>query len=99
MNSIIRKYLRLLLFSFLLIFTINSKAEIDTYLKYYLQGMKFYDAKQYDLAIGNFDKAIELKPTDWVLYLVKGIAALDSNKFELALEAFNKGVEIKPNVY
>ena len=59
----------------------KEKKENPKIAEYYLKGMKAYKAKDWDLAIDNFDKAIKLKPEHRKAIKQKKLAiAEDKNK-------------------
>jgi tetratricopeptide (TPR) repeat protein len=53
----------------------------------------------FDGAMADFNKAIELNPTIAVYYLNRGITLKKSKRFDDALADFNKAIEINPNYY
>ena len=57
-----------------------------------------YQSGNFDLAIVEFDKAVELEPNNEVsmLYSYRGISKLKLNKFDEAIEDFDKAIDIKP---
>lgn len=51
---------------------------------------------QFDLAVTDYNKAIELNPKDDVSYLNRGRAYLSKKSFDLALTDLDKSIEINP---
>jgi TonB family protein len=52
---------------------------------------------EYDLAIVDYNKAIELKPDDAATYLNRGLAFYNKKSYDLAINDFNKAIELNPN--
>lgn len=50
----------------------------------------------YDLAVNDYNKAIELNPKDAVAYLNRGRAYHDKTNYDLAIADFDKVIEINP---
>lgn len=64
----------------------------------YLQSGNEYLCKgQYDLAISDFSKAIELNPSDSGAYSFRGLAHLQKGQNILAISDLTKSIEINPN--
>jgi hypothetical protein len=53
--------------------------------------------RQYDSALADFNKAIELDPRSSTAWVGRGIALEGLGKYKEALEAYNKSLEINPN--
>ena len=60
-------------------------------------GVCYYNKKNIDEAINNYDKAIELNPNYTEAYFNKGICLSNQQKKEEAIEVFNKAIEIAIN--
>jgi tetratricopeptide (TPR) repeat protein len=60
-------------------------------------GVCYYNKKNIDEAINNYDKAIELNPNFTEAYFNKGICLSNQQKKEEAIEVFNKAIEIANN--
>lgn len=64
--------------------------------KYYRQGRVKYDNYDYNEAIKNFDKAIELDPNDWIAYKFRGITNDELGKYQEAIKDYDKIIELNP---
>ena len=53
--------------------------------------------KQYDNAIADLSKALEINSGDYAAYNERGIAYAEKDQYDLALSDFNKAIEINPN--
>jgi Tfp pilus assembly protein PilF len=60
-------------------------------------GSAHLSAHQYQLAISDFDKAIALKPDDYILYDARASAHVFLRQYDLAMTDFNKAVALKPD--
>ena len=90
-----------------LIFLNRYEEAIDTYQKinelkidaknYLKIGVCYYNKKNIDEAINNYNKAIELNPNFTEAYFNKGICLSNQQKKEEAIEVFNKAIEIVNN--
>lgn len=76
-------------------FDLQPKGKKDTAI---CQGRGFtYLAKnQYDLAIADFTKAIELDPNGLIAYYNRGVAYLDMGSYDLAIADFTEVIELDP---
>ena len=70
------------------------KIDAKNYLKI---GVCYYNKKNIDEAINNYNKAIELNPNFTEAYFNKGICLSNQQKKEEAIEVFNKAIEIVNN--
>ncbi len=61
---------------------------------YYKRGIAYSKRHQYDLAISDYSKAIELEPKKEDAYVSRGIAYANIGKINLALEDFTKAIEL-----
>ncbi|MCA2896703.1 tetratricopeptide repeat-containing S1 family peptidase, partial [Microcystis sp. M039S1] len=64
---------------------------------YYNRGNLYYYQQKYDLALSDYDKAIELNPNYAKAYYNRGVLYYDQKKYELALADWNKAIELNPN--
>jgi tetratricopeptide (TPR) repeat protein len=65
--------------------------------QHYLAGLKLFGAKQYEQAIAEYDRALEVKP-DWVDVLLAKATSLSSlGKQEQAIETVQRVIELTPN--
>ena len=60
------------------------------------KGTILAEKKQYDEAISNFDKAIELDPDNSVIYVKRGDAYDEKKQPEQALADFNRAIDLDP---
>ncbi|MGI8467231.1 MAG: TonB family protein [Pyrinomonadaceae bacterium] len=51
---------------------------------------------EYDLAVADYDKAIELNPKNASSYLSRGLSYYNKNSYDLAISDYNKGIELSP---
>lgn len=68
----------------------------DNAIIYIYSGQFFLREGDYDKAIANFDKAVEVSPTADTWYQI-GVNAMESNYYELAKEAFQNVEELNPD--
>lgn len=60
------------------------------------QGLLHLDRKEPQLAIKEFQRALEIQSTDPALYAFLGIALTDTGRIAAAIDAFKKAVELEP---
>ena len=53
--------------------------------------------KEYDLAVVEYNKAIELNPKDASTYLNRGFVLLNQKNYDLAVVDYDKAIELSPN--
>ena len=51
---------------------------------------------EYDLAVADYGKIIELKPDDTSTYLNRGLAFYNKKSYDLAIADYNKAIELNP---
>ncbi|HEY0426879.1 MAG TPA: TonB family protein [Pyrinomonadaceae bacterium] len=51
---------------------------------------------EYDLAVSDYNKVIELKPDDASTYLNRGLAFYNKKSYDLAISDYNKAIELNP---
>ena len=64
---------------------------------YFMRGNASYDLGLYDLAITNYDKAIQLKPNDAHIYNNRGIAKGSLGQYFAAISDYDKAIQLKPD--
>ncbi|TRT78844.1 MAG: tetratricopeptide repeat protein [Microcystis aeruginosa Ma_AC_P_19900807_S299] len=64
---------------------------------YVNRGILYRRQQKYELALDDYNKAIELNPNHANAYNNRGNLYQDLQKYELALDDFNKAIEINPN--
>lgn len=65
---------------------------------YFKQGNERFDKKEYDKAIDDFTKAIELNPNDADYYFCRGLAWQYKKEYDKAIADYSKVIEFKPNM-
>ena len=83
-------------FKIFLILTILAGCGNIESVKLYNQGTELLEKGQYDQAIANFDKAIEINPRYAEAYNNRGIAYLRKGQYDKAISDFTKVIEINP---
>jgi tetratricopeptide (TPR) repeat protein len=70
-------------------------SEIKSVSDYFDEGVdKFYQLNDYEAAIKEFNKAIELQPDYIEAYYYRGLSKMNNNNFVEAVKDFNKALEI-----
>ncbi len=64
---------------------------------YEARGLAHHKKRDYDRAIADFDKAIEINPEKVGFHISKGIAYVEKRDRERAIAAFRKALEIDPS--
>ena len=64
---------------------------------YYSRGTAYYYLNQYERAIKDFDRAIELNPNDVKAYYNRGIVYYDLKQYGRAIKDFDRAIERNPN--
>ena len=67
--------------------------------EYYEQGLVFYQNMEYDRAIENFSKALEINPKDkenHKVYYMRGRSHAENRQYDQAINDFTKALEICP---
>ena len=72
--------------------------QLSDFQNHYNWGMLNYQSGNFDIAIEEFNKAIEFEPNAEVsmLYSYRGMSKIKLDKFHEAIEDFDKAIEIKP---
>jgi tetratricopeptide (TPR) repeat protein len=58
----------------------------------------YSDLQKYELALSDYNNAIDINPNDATAYLGRGVLYSDLRKYDLALSDFSKAIEINPNL-
>jgi TonB family protein len=66
-----------------------------TDIEFYAKGIAYIQLENYNLAIINFDKAIELNPRRYISYLSRGLAYRDKEKYDRAIADFDRAIELE----
>ena len=61
------------------------------------RGVAYYQSGQYELAIRDYDKVIELNPNDDVAYNNRVVAYSALGQYERAIQDYNKVIELNPD--
>jgi tetratricopeptide (TPR) repeat protein len=64
---------------------------------FYDSGVKYLGKKEYDLAISEFNKSLEIYPVSAATYNNRGFAYAKKGRYDLAISDFTKALEIEPN--
>ncbi|PPS23142.1 tetratricopeptide repeat protein [Brachyspira murdochii] len=64
---------------------------------YYIEGVNYYNKKQFEDALKTLNKAIELDPNKAKAYLYRGVSQLVMGRNEEAIKDFDKAIELDPN--
>lgn len=64
---------------------------------YIWRGNSWYNIKEYDNAISDYDKAIEIKDNYALAFYNRGFAWVFKNEYQNAIEDYRKAIEIDPN--
>ena len=64
---------------------------------YFLRGNACYNLELYDLAIANYDKAIQLEPNDAHAYNNRGVAKKNLGQHFAAISDYDKAIQLKPH--
>lgn len=62
-----------------------------------IQGLLALQKEDFQLALGGFNRAIELRPNDYLLWVRRGYAHYKSNDFPAALEAYERASALAPH--
>jgi len=68
----------------------------DLAIAYANRGTAYRDKKQYDRAIEDYTKAVELNPGDAIGYTGRGYAHIRKKQYSRAIEDYNKAIEVNP---
>ena len=61
------------------------------------KGIAYYNLKDYQKAISNFDRQIEINPADAKAHRLKGMAYCNLNNLQDAIISFNRSILIDHN--
>jgi Flp pilus assembly protein TadD len=99
-NSLIKSIWIILPIVLLLLFSCAStqpkQGELGDAKFYNTRGIAYGEKGQYDQAISDFNRAIELNPNDNKAYNNRGIAYRLKGQYDQAISNFNKAIEINP---
>jgi len=73
-----------------------SPAKNNLFNMYKERGVKYLEAKDYDGAISDFARAIELFPSDSGIYDVMGAVYADKGDYQKAIEYYQKAISFNP---
>ena len=86
-----------LFFLFSYAFTQQKQSESKDADFYFNQGIAYIDKAQYDLAISDFNKALDINPRDAEAYCNRGIAYREKGQYDQAISDYTKAIELNPN--
>jgi tetratricopeptide (TPR) repeat protein len=61
---------------------------------YHTLGFSYFDKGEYDMAIADFSKAINLDPEFLLAYYNRGVAYFDKHEYDLAIADFSRAMEL-----
>jgi tetratricopeptide (TPR) repeat protein len=64
---------------------------------YYNRGRAFYQLSEYQQALKDFDRALELDPSYLMPYGIRGSIYMRLKEYQQALDAFNRDLDLNPN--
>ncbi len=64
---------------------------------YVNRGSLYYNQQKYELALSDWNKAIDINPNFADAYYNRGLLYSDQQKYELALADYNKAINLNPN--
>lgn len=64
---------------------------------YEARGIAYHKKRDFDRAIADFDKAIELNPDEVGYHISKGVSYIEKRDKELAIAAFQTALEMDPS--
>ena len=68
-------------------------------LTYYQRGVDYCNKGEFDMAISQFNKALDLDPKYVLAYINRGIAYGQKGDFDRAFSDFNKAISLEPGFY
>jgi tetratricopeptide (TPR) repeat protein len=63
---------------------------------YFMNGLAYTNLEEYEKALENYGRAIELDPEDTVAYINRGVTFAGLKEYERALEDFGRAIELDP---
>ncbi len=77
---------------------INQAIELAPRAAWYVnRGSLYSDLQKYELALSDYNKAININPNFALAYYNRGLLYSDQKKYDLALSDYDKAIEINPN--
>ena len=73
---------------------VNQTISAETY---FLRGNACYDLGLYDLAIANYDKAVQLKRDHTTAYMNRGVAKSALGQYFAAISDYDKAIQLNPD--
>lgn len=67
------------------------------FVAYYMRGTAKYHVQQYQIAILDFDKAIELNPNFAAPYVNRGVSKKMLGRYQEAIQDFDQAIKLNPN--
>ena len=72
-----------------------TKAELAE--QYLQRGNAYFNLKEYESAIEDYEKTIELNPENVAAYFNRGILYFEQGKYELAIKDYEKAIQLNPD--
>lgn len=92
-----KNYLKSLVIFYLMIgLLISAKTFAQDANEYYNRGIAFYGQKQYDLAIDNFTKTLNLSPNFANGFVYRGLSYYNKKEYASAMQDYNKAIILDP---
>ena len=88
----------LLIASFLLAIALAVGAKEKSAEFNHKRGIEHVEKDQFDQAIAEFNKDIELNPRDALAYSNRGAAFLEKDQYDQAITDLNKAIELNPRL-
>jgi tetratricopeptide (TPR) repeat protein len=63
------------------------------------QFLLFFAGNEYEEALANCDKALELQPNNYQFWLIRGVTLSSLARYEAAVASYEKALELQPNDY
>jgi tetratricopeptide (TPR) repeat protein len=95
MKIISRIFLGIIIFCALFLLLNQAKIRAVVYSN---RGTAHLNMEEYDQAIQNYDKAIELNPNLAIAYNNRGNAYEDKGEYDRAIQDYDKAIELNPNL-
>ena len=73
--------------------TLKEPKDSETYIN---RGTAYADKGQYDKAIADYTKAIEINPKDARAYIIRGVTYYRKGQYDQAISDYTKAIEINP---
>jgi len=95
--SSMRKYILFLFIYISFIWSINGQDQNSTAIGFYTSGLDSYNKQNYEDAVADYTKAIELNEGFAEAYFQRGCAKHNIDDYKGAVEDFNTSIKLQPN--